>query len=66
MNSSTFSENKIIAALLTVALARSQPRASSEEILGDYRKFLSELSPKQPASPYEPDKPGRKFRPRKD
>lgn len=62
MNSDTFSENKVVAALLTVALAKSQSRASSEEILGDYRKFLSELSPKQPTTPHELDKPGRKFR----
>ena len=55
MGFSTFSENKIVAALLTVALAQSQSRASSGEILGDYRKFLSELSPKQPATPLELD-----------
>ena len=61
MNSNTFSENKVVAALLTVALAKSQPRASSEKILGDYRKFLSELSSKQPATQFELDKPGRKF-----
>jgi hypothetical protein len=62
MNANTFSENKIVAALLTVALAKSEPPASSEVVLSNYRKFLSELSPTQPPTPYEPDKPGRTFR----
>jgi hypothetical protein len=62
MNPNTLSENKVVAALLTVALAKSQPPTSSEEVLSNYRKFLSELSPTQPPTPYEPDKPGRIFR----
>lgn len=62
MNSNTFSENKLVAALLTVTPAKSRPCASSERILGDYRKFLSELSPEQPVTLYELDKPGRKTR----
>jgi hypothetical protein len=54
-------ENKIVAALLTVALASSQPTSSSEEILSSYRKFLSELSPKPLETPLKTPK-GRKFR----
>jgi hypothetical protein len=57
------SENKVIAALLTVALAKSKPSSSSAEILADYNKFLSELSPKIAATMYETDKPRRKPRP---
>jgi hypothetical protein len=62
MISNTLSENKVVAALLTVALAKSQQPTSSEEVLSNYRKFLSELSPTQPPTPYEPDTPGRKMR----
>jgi hypothetical protein len=62
MNLNTLSENKIVAAILTVALAKSHPPSSVEETLDNYRKILSELSPKLPVTPHEPKKPGRKFR----
>jgi hypothetical protein len=61
MNPSAIDDKKIVAALLTVALASSKSGSTPEDILASYRKFLSELSPKQPATPYELDKPGRKF-----
>ena len=62
MYSNMHSENKVIAALLTVALAKSKPSSSSTEILAHYNKFLSELSPKIAATTHESDKPRRKFR----
>ena len=54
--------NKIVAALLTVALASSQPTSPPEEILSRYRKFLSQLSRKTLEPPLKPAKEGRKFR----
>ncbi len=62
MNPSTISENKIVAALLTVALASSQPTSSPEVILTNYRKFLSELSPKQQEISTVPPVRGRKIK----
>lgn len=62
MYSNVHSENKVIAALLTVALAASKPSSSSKEILADYKKFLTELSPNIPAKPNESDKLKRKIR----
>jgi N-glycosylase/DNA lyase len=62
MNSNTIDENKIVAALLTVALASSQPTSSPEDILSNYGKFLSELSPKQKEIPAVQEHTGRKFR----
>jgi hypothetical protein len=63
MYSNVHSENKVIAALLTVALAKSKPSTSAEEILADYKKFLSELSPNNPVTVVESDQPRRKIRP---
>jgi hypothetical protein len=62
LNPNTINENKIVAALLTVALASSQPTHSPEDVLSRYRKFLSELTPKQKEIETVPPHTGRKFR----
>jgi hypothetical protein len=66
MNPSTIDDKKIVAALLTVALASSKSGFTPMDILASYRKFLSELSPKpQGISPVQEPR-GRKFMPTDD
>lgn len=54
MNQSTFDVNKVVAAILTAALASAKSGSTPEDLIGGYRTYLSELLPKQQET--SPDK----------
>ena len=62
MNSNTQNEAKVVAAILTLAKASSQPSASTDDILSDYEEFQAKLRPQPASIPLVPDTTGRKFR----
>ena len=47
MSSNIIGEDKVVAAILTVAWASSKPAASIEDILAMYKKVVTEVRPKQ-------------------
>lgn len=47
MSSNIIGEDKVVAAILTVAWASSKPSASIDDILAMYKKVFSEVRPKQ-------------------